>query len=371
MRRKKDIPPAIPVSVDDFSAEAFNDPILLLKELETLYEPKQSKNVNEEPGITPEDLENASDLFRSFIVEVSNPRMNYSYKPVLIKAMMELADNRGSAPVAAITYYFLDFYQKRRSAGLAVDKPDSTFVKYPDNVKRARSTILTYPYKRFAIKGFMTYDKHSGKISIVPDIWSYVNKRMKHEISHISDLCLEKYYDSISPSNGTPGERKNFQRTPFTSLFISYEVGYYKSGDKEKHCYSIDINASVVIQNGQLTIYRSESIYEAIKDVGEITVSPILCMVDPSGTYLGVPHGESCSTFMENGDSEDSSAVSAPYLLWLPLTYECKVLTKNSYEINTKIINITAAPTVLDEKGEIDLRKLFENMTFFRQANGI
>lgn len=371
MRRKKDILPIIPVSVDDFSAEALNNPILLLKELETLYEPKQSENVNEETGIAPEDLENASNLFRSFIAEVSNPRMNYSYKPVLIKAMMELADSRGSAPVEAITNYFLDFYRKRWAAGLAVDKPDSTFVKYPDNAKRARSTILTYPYKRFAMKGFMTYDKQSGNISIVPDIWTYVSERMKHEISRISDLCLEKYYDSVSPTNGTPEERKKFQRTPFTSLFICYLVGYYKDGDKEKHCYSTDINAGVVIQNGQLTIYKSESIYEAIKDVGEITVSPILCKIDPSGTYLGVPHGERYSTYEENGESEDSGVVNAPYLLWMPLTYECKVLKKYSYEINTRIINITAAPTVLDEKGEIDLRKLFENMTFFRQADGI
>jgi len=73
--------------------------------------------------------DNRLDLFMEMIRQMD---MSYSYKPVLIKAILAHADKAGCIRLSDIVAYFKEFYEGRRSAGLTVEKSNSIFSKIRD-----------------------------------------------------------------------------------------------------------------------------------------------------------------------------------------------------------------------------------------------
>ena len=198
-------------SVDDFSDAAFDDPILLLKEFERLsfyHENVQSNMIRSGDSALEVNVADESQ-YDAFLSEVREMRMSYSYKPILIKAIMQFAERNGCVSLPTIIDYYLMYFQNRAEKGLIIEKPDSTFVQHFNDRKVARRTILIYPYKRFELKGMMKYDKAKDEIEIVPPIWDNISNRVRRVITAYCDMQLEKYYarlDSSLPAGETPTE---------------------------------------------------------------------------------------------------------------------------------------------------------------------
>lgn len=182
--------------IGDFSEGAFDDPIKMLEEFDRLEAVGSSgKQINtSEEIILPEEHIIGDDLYSAFFDELHEMKMSYSYKPVLIKAIMENADVDGKTYLWRIIDYFLAYYKQRKESGLVIEKPDSTFVKHFNNRRVARQTILVYPYKRFEMKGMMEYFKNDDTIIVVPEIWDNISKKTRREICEICDIQLQKYY---------------------------------------------------------------------------------------------------------------------------------------------------------------------------------
>lgn len=75
--------------------------------------------------------------------ELEKMSMSYSYKPILILALLQTDDNSGVEIDTIIDYYF-DFYHLRLNKSLIIEKATSSFVKYPDNHNMARRTLLLF-----------------------------------------------------------------------------------------------------------------------------------------------------------------------------------------------------------------------------------
>ena len=75
-------------------------------------------------GWTLIDDSNRKDMFMDMIRQMD---MSYSYKPVLIKAVLLYADERGRVKLEDIVSYFKSCYEGRRSVGLTVEKKNSIF----------------------------------------------------------------------------------------------------------------------------------------------------------------------------------------------------------------------------------------------------
>lgn len=58
--------------------------------------------------------------------------MSYSCKPVLMKAILLYADEKGRIKLDDIVAYFKSYYENRRTAGLPVEKKNSIFAKGGD-----------------------------------------------------------------------------------------------------------------------------------------------------------------------------------------------------------------------------------------------
>src|SRR5699024_11433588 len=77
-------------------------------------------------GCTLIDDSNRTDLFLDMVRQMD---MSYSYKPVLLKAVLLFADDKGRVKLSDIVTYFREFYEARRAAGLVVEKANSIYAK--------------------------------------------------------------------------------------------------------------------------------------------------------------------------------------------------------------------------------------------------
>ena len=100
----------------------------------------------EQYGWTLIDDSNRKDMFMDMIRQMD---MSYSYKPVLMKAIMLYADEKGRIKLDDIVAYFKSYYEGRRTAGLSVEKKNSIFAKGGYTDKEAERNILSNPFKRF------------------------------------------------------------------------------------------------------------------------------------------------------------------------------------------------------------------------------
>lgn len=135
--------------------------------------------------------DNRKELFMEMIRQMD---MSYSYKPVLIKAVLTHADNKGRVKLDDIVAYFKDYYENRRSAGLLVEKANSIFAKGGYTDKEAQRNILANPFKRFQDMQMLKHIKTLGIIEVEPTVWKNLTDDEKSEIVGICDEKLNEYY---------------------------------------------------------------------------------------------------------------------------------------------------------------------------------
>ena len=137
------------------------------------------------------DDSNQKDLFMEMIRQMD---MSYSYKPVLIKAILLYADDKGRVKLDDIAAYFRSYYEGRRVNGLVVEKKNSIFAKGGYTDKDAIRNILSNPFKRFEDMQMMRHTKTLGVVQVDDAVWKHLNKEEKSEIEQICDEKLDGYY---------------------------------------------------------------------------------------------------------------------------------------------------------------------------------
>ena len=121
--------------------------------------------------------------------------MGYSYKPVLIKAVLACTDDKGRVKLSDIVAYFRDFYGQRRTAGLVVEKAESTYVKGGYTDKDVERNILASPFKLFEEVQMMRHTKTLRIIQIDENVLKNLLHEKKAEIERICDQKLTEYYE--------------------------------------------------------------------------------------------------------------------------------------------------------------------------------
>ena len=123
--------------------------------------------------------------------------MSYSYKPVLIKAILLYADEKGRVKLADIVSYFRSFYETRRTAGLPIEKKNSIFAKGGYTDKEAERNILSNPFKRFEDMQMLRHTKTLGIVQMEETVWKHLTADEKDEIGKICDEKLKAYFDRL------------------------------------------------------------------------------------------------------------------------------------------------------------------------------
>ena len=144
-----------------------------------------------EYGWTLIDDQNRKNLFMEMVDDMD---MSYSYKPVLLKAILQNADKQGRVKIDDIVTYFRAFYEDRRARGEVVEKHNSIFAKGNYTDKEAVRNILSNPFKRFEDMNMMRHTKTIGIIEVEPTVWKRLAEEDKKHILQVCDLRLKQYY---------------------------------------------------------------------------------------------------------------------------------------------------------------------------------
>lgn len=141
------------------------------------------------------DDNNRKELFMEMIEQMD---MSYSYKPVLLKAILTHADAAGRVKISDIVAYFRNYYETRRLAGLVVEKANSIYAKGGYTDKDAERNILSNPFKRFEDMNMFRHTKTLGVIEVDSTVWKKLTAVEKMWIEDICEEKLEQYYRRIT-----------------------------------------------------------------------------------------------------------------------------------------------------------------------------
>ena len=140
------------------------------------------------------DLITQGNIKSKFMEFVSKMDMSFSYKPILLKAMMRHANEDGCVALEDIVDYFKEYYEGRAAAGLVVEKPSSIFAKGGYTDKDVEKNILSNPFKRFADMRFFQRCKDVTMVHFNPWIYKKLDAEDFKRIHRICDKKLEEYY---------------------------------------------------------------------------------------------------------------------------------------------------------------------------------
>ena len=120
--------------------------------------------------------------------------MSYSYKPVLIMALVQ---HDGVITIQDAAHEFIQYYRNRLSFGLIAERSNSIYSNLNCTIEQITSNIKTNPVKALLNRDFFVYDKQHELLSFVPNIRAGLTIEYKQKIIHACLLRLDDYYARI------------------------------------------------------------------------------------------------------------------------------------------------------------------------------
>ena len=148
----------------------------------------------EKYGWTLIDDSNRKELFMDMVRKMD---MSYSYKPVLMLAVLAHADAHGRVKISDLVDFFRAFYAERRANSLPVEKANSVYCRPDATDKEIERNILSNPFKRFEDMQMMRHTKTLGIVEVDPAVWKKLTEAEKEEIRKVCYEKLDAYYSRL------------------------------------------------------------------------------------------------------------------------------------------------------------------------------
>ena len=133
------------------------------------------------------------DRFLQFIGEMD---MTLSYKPVMLLALLDAAADDGRPRLSEVVQRFRRFYQERRAAGLAVEKPGARRQSVDElDDASAQRLLLGKPFETFERRRFLRYDRDLAYIRFEPRLWRQLETEDLQQIRIICLQSIQNYYE--------------------------------------------------------------------------------------------------------------------------------------------------------------------------------
>ena len=173
------------------------DPVVPMSEHRTFkyFKEETPERYARQYGWTLIDDSNRKELFLEMVRQMD---MSYSYKPVLIQAILRHADEKGRIQLADIVAYFRAYYEGRRAAGLVVEKSNSLFARGGYTDKEAERNILANPFKRFEDMQMLRHTRTLGIVQVDESVWKKLTAGEKAEMEKICEEKLEQYFSRLA-----------------------------------------------------------------------------------------------------------------------------------------------------------------------------
>ena len=141
------------------------------------------------------EIINAANMKEKFMEMVKTMDMSYSYKPLLLKAMLESADEKGKVLIEDIVDYFIDFYEDRKKRGLKAEKKKCIYNNDVIDRKDVKRNILSNPFKRFEDMRFMRKCRDIEYVEFNINVWRKISGEEKVGIGEWCEEKIKAYYE--------------------------------------------------------------------------------------------------------------------------------------------------------------------------------
>lgn len=130
----------------------------------------------------------------AFIAYCQNMIMTYSYKPLLILALIQ---NGGCISVSDIARFYQHFYTGRKSKGLVIEKGNCIFSDESARFSAMERNVIVNPINALMSSGLFEYDAENRLFSIKSEIYDSLTLAYIDRIERVCMMRLNDYFKSI------------------------------------------------------------------------------------------------------------------------------------------------------------------------------
>ena len=121
-------------------------------------------------------------------------RMSYSYKPLLILALLHSGKQDGSISIQRAAEFFRKFYSERKLRGIPAEKKPCIYLRDDFTMVQVMDNLVANPVKALVASGYFFYNEEKQQFSISPEIWCAMKRGKKASMTKICKQKLKEYY---------------------------------------------------------------------------------------------------------------------------------------------------------------------------------
>lgn len=132
---------------------------------------------------------------RAFIDYCKSMKMSYSYKAVLLLALIDTPDF--SISISEATLFFRRFYNQRRQNNKKIEKQNCLYQREDLSDNEIADNIVRNPVKALMNSGYFNYDETKSVLSVQRSIAKKLSEDDREEIHKACNQKLKTYYIAI------------------------------------------------------------------------------------------------------------------------------------------------------------------------------
>ncbi len=154
----------------------------------------RAEEIRQKLGLPKVDDESIRTLFLDFLAKMD---MSSSYKPVLLRSIIEHLDEKGRARIDEVACTFGQFYIDRQAHGLPVEQQSMRMFQVSRLSREdIRTVMLGMPFRKFEQRKFLAYDKMDlSYIRFHTSLWRQLSSHDRASIIVICDRAIAKYFE--------------------------------------------------------------------------------------------------------------------------------------------------------------------------------
>lgn len=122
--------------------------------------------------------------------------IKYSYKPVLLLAIIYCIKERKQITLENIVKFFEKFYKERAKKGLCIERAESVFTKEVHSFSKAANTIVAGPIRAFEKANLIEYSSLERKIEVAKHVEQEIQTN-REEIVKACYVRLDNYFNEL------------------------------------------------------------------------------------------------------------------------------------------------------------------------------
>ena len=120
--------------------------------------------------------------------------MSYSYKAVLLLALLENVESDGKIPLSRAVPFFKKFYRSRIEKGLQAELKSSIYLDLNVDDTKILSNITRNPLNALLLSNYFEYDNVTQRFGFKAEIWPYISEDGRTKMKDAAKARLIKYY---------------------------------------------------------------------------------------------------------------------------------------------------------------------------------